>query len=374
MSKLDNQYFIEGQYRNVYWSDRKARHFYKNEMGKKICLKNHINSYVSRKRQPIVIIIDDDTDTEESAEQQTVPSTLSDEQVKEEIMQTRISELKEVLIEQLKEKSVSSLNEKKEEIAMNQLELFAMEENCYQEEQKIRNMTYEELISRVESDKQLITSEIMTTSSHTYDVNEEFYCRRCSGPKLDRKEYHRQYNENIEEEEYEDNEEMIHTVNECVIEFRQENQSDPKKKRKRSKRSKIERDNDNTFAKCSKIVITETVDGDSASITLTRMNGQTKWSKTNGAWRNCDNKSYNSPNDAWKDLIKTRWGENGTKKFNGANVWDKIGRMVVTTNSGEEKDMFKYPYNVLMFLDKCEGKYRGKDFSEITMYDFTQLE
>lgn len=142
-----------------------------------------------------------------------------------------------------------------------------------------------------------------------------------------------------------------------------------------SKRGLSERDNDNTFAKCSQIIITETFDGDTVSMTLTRTTGQIKWSKTNGAWKNQIGTSYDSPNDAWKDLIENRWDKEGIKKFDGANVWGKTGRMIVTTNSGRQIDIFKNPYNVLLFLDKCHGKYmRGKDFASLTPHDFTQLE
>jgi hypothetical protein len=141
--------------------------------------------------------------------------------------------------------------------------------------------------------------------------------------------------------------------------------------KEKRERSKIERDIDKTFANCGTIVITEEYEGTKARITLTRNRHQPTWKK--GAWVNQDGVAVDSPNDAWKDMIRARWGDAGLKKYNGKNVWEKEGRMVATSNSGAKYDMAKKPWNIIMDLAKCKGKYNGRNFEDLTEADFTQI-
>lgn len=141
-------------------------------------------------------------------------------------------------------------------------------------------------------------------------------------------------------------------------------------KKEPRERSKIERNLERTFENCGTIVITEEYLGAKTSITLTRNRHQRTWKS--GAWMN-EGTAVASPNDAWKDMIRERWGEGGLKKFNGKNVWEKAGRMVATSNSGKKYDMAKNPMMIMMDLAKCKGVYNGRKFEDLTDEDFTQI-
>jgi len=136
-------------------------------------------------------------------------------------------------------------------------------------------------------------------------------------------------------------------------------------------RSKIERNLDKTFANCRTIVITEEYEGRRISTTLTKNLQLSTWKK--GAWENAEGTSFDTPNDAWKEMIRTFWGDGEMKRYNGKNVWEKEGRMVATSNSGTKYDMAKKPWNVIMDLPKCKGKYQGRNFEDLTDADFTQI-
>jgi hypothetical protein len=173
-STLDNTYFIEGKYRIVFWSDRKTRHYYKNEIGKKILLKNHITSYKSCQRSPKIIIIDDDDDDVKVSNKQTEQSNRSIHPQMEPTMQEdelegstlglllqveqkeKLSELREILILQVQEKWAPCYEEKKAEIAAKQLELFAMQEEAMNEEIRISEMSDEEILQKCGGEQSVV--------------------------------------------------------------------------------------------------------------------------------------------------------------------------------------------------------------------------
>jgi hypothetical protein len=137
---------------------------------------------------------------------------------------------------------------------------------------------------------------------------------------------------------------------------------------KKQIRSVISRDIDATFAGCDRITITENFKKQTASLVLVRTIGEINWKK--GAWKDEEGISYTTPNVAWEALIGRTWGEKGPRK---SNVWAKEGRLVATRNGFPDVDVYKYPFSVIMKLDKCSGSYFGKKFSELTEADFRQI-
>jgi len=140
------------------------------------------------------------------------------------------------------------------------------------------------------------------------------------------------------------------------------------KTKKKQIRSVISRDIDATFAGCDRITITENFKKQTASLVLVRTRGEINWKK--GAWKDEEGISYTTPNVAWEALIGRTWGEKGPRQ---SNVWAKEGRLVATRNGFPDVDVYKYPFSVIMKLDKCSGSYFGRNFSELTEADFRQI-
>ena len=195
-STLNNTYFIEGKYRNVFWSETKTRHYYKNEMGKKILLKNHITSYKSCQRSPKIIVLEDDVDDDDDVEvsnNQTEQSNRSIHPQMELTMQEdelegstlglllqveqkeKFSELREILILQVQEKWAPCYEEKKAEIAAKQLELFAMQEEAMNEELRISEMSDEEILQKCRGGEQSV---VITTPVQVKEERQRGNCDR----------------------------------------------------------------------------------------------------------------------------------------------------------------------------------------------------
>ena len=137
---------------------------------------------------------------------------------------------------------------------------------------------------------------------------------------------------------------------------------------KKQIRSVIIRDIDATFAGCDRITITEKFKKQTASLVLVRTRGEINWKK--GAWKDEEGISYTTPNVAWEALIGRTWGEKGPRQ---SNVWAKEGRLIAERNGFPAVDVYKYPFSVIMKLDKCSGSYFGRNFSELTAGDFRQI-
>jgi len=268
-------------------------------------------------------------------------------------------------------------------------------------EEKARQKQVQQQVSKASIYREQLSAE---TRSHSYDIWQDLEMRK--------QETTRKYQETMRDLERQQNEEeqqrdatlqqLRDASDEQVVEFYNQREAKKKPMAKSSKtttkkattlaeisagggggsddgsvakekreRSKIERDIDKTFANCGTIVITEEYEGVKARITLTRNRHQSSWKK--GAWVNEEGVAVDSPNDAWKDMIRARWGDAGLKKYNGKNVWEKEGRMVATSNSGTKVDMAKKPWNVIMDLPKCKGKYQGRNFEDLTTEDFNQI-
>ena len=140
---------------------------------------------------------------------------------------------------------------------------------------------------------------------------------------------------------------------------------EPKKKQVRSV---IVRDIDATFERCDKVTITERFNKQTASIVLMKTSGETNWKR--GAWKDENGVAYTTPNVAWEALIGRTWGEKGPRQ---SNVWAKKGRLIAERNGFPAVDVYKYPFSVIMKLDKCSGSYFGRNFSELTAGDFRQI-
>jgi len=141
-----------------------------------------------------------------------------------------------------------------------------------------------------------------------------------------------------------------------------------KEPKKKQVRSVINRDVDATFARCDTITITEKFKKQTVSLVLVRTRGETNWKR--GAWKDEEGISYTTPNVAWKALIGRTWGEEGPRQ---SNVWAKEGRLIAERNGFPVVDVYKYPFSVMMNLDKCSGSYFGRNFNELTEADFRQI-
>ena len=269
------------------------------------------------------------------------------------------------------------------------------------QEEKARQKQVKQQVSKASIYRDELSAQ---TRSHSYDIWQELEMRK--------QETIRKYQETMFDLERQQNEEeqqreatlqqLREATDEQIVEFYNQREAKKKPMAKSSKtttkkattlasisagggggsddgsegkvkreRSNIDRDTDKTFENCGTIVITEEYEGAKTSITLTRNRHQRTWKM--GAWVNQEGVAVASPNDAWKDMIRARWGDAGLKKFNGKNVWEKVGRMVATSNSGAKYDMAKKPFMVMMNLAKCKGVYQARRFEDLSDEDFTQI-
>ena len=139
------------------------------------------------------------------------------------------------------------------------------------------------------------------------------------------------------------------------------------RKIKKQVRSHIDRDVDATFARCDTITLTARFKKQTATLILMRARGETTWKR--GAWKDENGISYTTPSVAWKALIGRTWGEEGPTHC----VWAKEGCFIAERNGFPSVDIHKYPFSVIMNLDKCKGSYFGRNFSELTAGDFRQI-
>jgi hypothetical protein len=139
------------------------------------------------------------------------------------------------------------------------------------------------------------------------------------------------------------------------------------KTKKKQVRSYIARDLDATFARCDTITLTARFNEQTATLVLMRARGETNWKR--GAWKDENGISYTKPTVAWKALIGRTWGEEGPTHC----VWAKEGCFIAERNGFPAVDVYKYPFSVIMNLDKCSGSYFGRNFSELTEADFRQI-
>jgi hypothetical protein len=140
-----------------------------------------------------------------------------------------------------------------------------------------------------------------------------------------------------------------------------------RKTKKKQVRSYIARDLDATFARCDTITLTARFNEQTATLVLMRARGETNWKR--GAWKDENGISYTKPTVAWKALIGRTWGEEGPTHC----VWAKEGCFIAERNGFPAVDVYKYPFSVIMNLDKCSGSYFGRNFSELTAGDFRQI-
>jgi len=140
-----------------------------------------------------------------------------------------------------------------------------------------------------------------------------------------------------------------------------------RKTKRKQVRSYIARDLDATFARCDTITLTARFNEQTATLVLMRARGETNWKR--GAWKDENGISYTKPTVAWKALIGQTWGEEGPTHC----VWAKEGCFIAERNGFPAVDVYKYPFSVIMNLDKCSGSYFGRNFSELTAGDFRQI-